>query len=100
VIQFSEGFASRVASNPIFLNSRGVTARGLIGKKLGFSTFLTDNQERGPVFFQQQVNKFKAVPGVGFYKPFKKNGYDYFDARGYITFAAVKNYCRCAVWLR
>jgi hypothetical protein len=29
---------------------------------------------------------------VGFYKPFKTNGYDYFDARGYITFAAVKNY--------
>jgi len=76
----------------IFLNSRGITARGLIGNKIGFSTFITDNQERGPQFFQQQVNKFKAVPGVGFYKPFKTTGVDYFDARGYITFAAVKNY--------
>ncbi len=74
----------------IFLNSRGVTARGLIGKKIGFSTFLTDNQERGPQFFQQQVNTYKAVPGVGFYKPFKKTGVDYFDARGYITFNAAK----------
>ena len=76
----------------IFLNSRGVTVRGLIGKKIGFSALITDNQERGPQFFQQQVTKFKAVPGVGFYKPFKKTGVDYFDARGYITFAAVKNY--------
>jgi hypothetical protein len=25
------------------------------------------------------------VPGQGFYKSFKKTGYDYFDARGYIT---------------
>jgi Capsule assembly protein Wzi len=76
----------------IFLNSRGITARGLIAKKIGFSALITDNQERGPQFFQQQVNKFKAVPGYGFYKPFKTTGVDYFDARGYITFAAVKNY--------
>ena len=74
----------------IFLNSRGVSARGLIAKKIGFSTFLTDNQERGPQFFQQYVNNARAVPGVGFYKPFKNTGVDYFDARGYITVNAAK----------
>ena len=74
----------------IFLNTRGVSVRGLIGKKIGFSSFITDNQERGPVFFQQQVGKYRAVPGVGFYKTFKKTGVDYFDARGYITFNAAK----------
>lgn len=74
----------------IFLNSRGITTRGMIGKKVGFSALITDNQERGPQFFQQQVNKFKAVPGFGFYKNFKKTGVDYFDARGYITFGATK----------
>ena len=72
----------------IFLNSKGITLRGTIGRKIGFSTFITDNQERGPQFFQQNVNQFRAVPGVGFYKPFKVNGYDYFDARGYISFKA------------
>ena len=92
VLQFSEGAEKGNSGKALFVNSRGVTARGLIGKKLGFSTLITDNQERGPEFFQQQVTKFRAVPGVGFYKPFKTNGYDYFDARGYITFAAVKNY--------
>ena len=75
-------------SQAIYLNSKGVTARGTIGKKIGFSTTITDNQERGPKFFQQQVNQYGAVPGVGFYKPFKTNGYDYFDARGYVTFKA------------
>ena len=74
----------------IFLNSRGINVRGLLGKKVGFSSYITDNQERGPRFFQEQVNKFKAVPGNGFYKTFKKTGVDYFDARGYITFNAAK----------
>lgn len=87
VLQFTQGVETGY-SKSIFLNSRGVTARGTIGRKIGFSTFLTDNQERGPQFFQQQVNSFRAVPGVGFYKPFKTSGYDYFDARGYITFKA------------
>jgi hypothetical protein len=74
----------------IFINSRGVSVRGLIAKKVGFSSWFTDNQERGPQFFQQQVTSSRAVPGVGFYKPFKKNGVDYFDARGYFTFNAAK----------
>ena len=74
----------------IFLNSRGVNVRGLVGKKVGFSSYITDNQERGPRFFQEQVNTFRAVPGNGFYKTFKKTGVDYFDARGYITFNAAK----------
>jgi hypothetical protein len=74
----------------IFLNTRGVNVRGLLAKKVGFSSYITDNQERGPRFFQQQVNSFRAVPGNGFYKTFKKTGVDYFDARGYITFNAAK----------
>jgi hypothetical protein len=91
VLQIHQGYETGTKKS-VSLNSRGVSVRGLIAKKLGFSAFITENQERGPQFFQQQVNNFKAVPGVGFYKPFKTNGVDYFDARGYITFAAVKNY--------
>lgn len=74
----------------IYLNSRGINARGMISKKIGFFTSITDNQERGPKFFQQRVAAFRAVPGVGFYKVFKSTGVDYFDARGYITFNAAK----------
>jgi Capsule assembly protein Wzi len=74
----------------IFLNSRGISTRGMIARKVGFSALITDNQERGPQFFQKQVERYDAVPGVGFYKPFKRNGVDYFDARGYITFNAAK----------
>jgi len=92
VLQFNAGFETGNTDQSVYLNSRGVTLRGMIARKVGFASSLIENQERGPQFFQERVNKFQAVPGVGFYKPFKTNGYDYFDARGYITFAAVKNY--------
>lgn len=90
VFQFKIGVENGY-DRSIYLNSKGVTARGMIGRKIGFSTYLTDNQERGPRFFQQQVSQYRAVPGVGFYKPFKTEGYDYFDARGYITVNAAKS---------
>lgn len=74
----------------MFLNTRGATVRGMIARKIGFSSFISENQERGPQFFRQRVTETGAVPGYGFYKPFKKTGYDYFDARGYITFGLAK----------
>lgn len=74
----------------IFLNTRGITLRGRIADKIGFAAYITDNQERDPLYVQQWVDERKAVPGEGFYKSFKKTGYDYFDARGYITFNVAK----------
>ncbi len=74
----------------VYLNTRGFNARGMIAKKVGFFASMTDNQERGPLYFQERVSQFKAVPGVGFYKGFKSNGVDYFDARGYFTVNAAK----------
>ncbi len=75
----------------LFLNTRGIAVRGMIARKVGFASFLSENQERGPKFFRQRVDSTGAVPGYGFYKPFKKTGYDYFDARGYITFGLAQS---------
>jgi hypothetical protein len=74
----------------IFLNTRGVTLRGRIANKIGFAAYITDNQERDPMYVQEWSTARKAVPGAGFYKDFKTTGYDYFDARGYFTFGATK----------
>jgi hypothetical protein len=84
VLQFTQSFETGNRKN-LFLNSRGVTARGLIGKNIGFNTSIIDNQERGPDFYTNYVNSTSAVPGVGFYKDFKANAFDYFDARGTIS---------------
>ena len=89
VINFLAGSKAGNTENT-FLNTRGITARGTIAHKIGFSTTITENQERGPDFFQNRVKQFHAVPGVGFYKSFKRNAFDYFDARGYVTFNATK----------
>jgi len=74
----------------VFLNSKGISLRGLIAKRVGFSAYITDNQERGPSFVQERVNQFLAVPGAGFYKPFKRTATDYIDARGSINFGVTK----------
>ncbi len=73
-------------SERVFLNSKGLTLRGRIGSHLGFSTYLTDNQERGPAFVMDRISEFSAVPGAGYYKDFKATAVDYFDARGSINF--------------
>ena len=77
-------------SQRLYLNAKGITGRGLIGKKVGFDFYITDNQERPPVFVQQLEDQLLAVPGAGFYKTFKQTGYDYFDARGSVYFNAAK----------
>ncbi|HET6993954.1 MAG TPA: hypothetical protein VFI06_03180, partial [Chitinophagaceae bacterium] len=51
----------------LFLNTRGVTVRGRIANKIGFSAYITDNQERDPKYVQDWINKRKAVPGAGLY---------------------------------
>jgi len=90
VIQYTVAKESNNNDN-LFLNTRGVTVRGQIANKIGFFTYLTDNQERAPKYVQDFISMRKAVPGAGYYKPFKAaGGTDYFDARGYFTFNVTK----------
>jgi hypothetical protein len=75
----------------LFLNTRGLAVRGRIANKIGFSAYLTDNQERDPSYVQRFITERQAVPGQGFFKAFKDpGGVDYFDARGHITFNVTK----------
>jgi hypothetical protein len=79
----------------VYLNSKGLELRGLIGNKIGFYSSLTDNQENGAKFYASRVDSLNAAQGVGFYKIFKptptgNKGQDYFDYRGYITFKLAK----------
>ena len=73
-----------------FVNQRGLSVRGHLGKKIGFSMMAMDIQEQGPTFFRSWVDSFKSVPGGNFFKVFKQDAVDYIDARGYFTFKAHK----------
>lgn len=90
VIQFSISKESNSDEN-LFLNTRGVYIRGKLANKIGFYSYITDNQERDPAYVRQWVSDRKAVPGHGLYKTFKTpTGLDYFEARGYFTFNVTK----------
>lgn len=79
------------SSEKLFLNTRGVYIRGKIANKIGFYSYITDNQERDPSYVRQWVSERRAVPGHGLYKTFKTpTGLDYFEARGYFTFNVTK----------
>jgi len=74
----------------IFLNSRGISIRGVIARRLGFYTQLVENLERSPLFMQDRILQTRAVPGAGRYNSYKLSGVDYSDARGGFTFNAAK----------
>lgn len=78
--------SERGSSRHLFQNTRGLAVRGVIAKKIAFAASITDNQERLPSYVDSFVSMRKAVPGAGFFQEFKNDAYDYFDARGYISF--------------
>lgn len=70
----------------VYVFSRGLTARGMIAKKIGFQFYATENQEQGPIQFRRFVDSNRAVPGAGYSKDYNNGkGRDYFDARGSVT---------------
>lgn len=80
----------------LFVNTKGIEVRGNIGKRIGFYSTFTDNQERGPLNHQNYVAHYSAVPGgPTYYKDFKigKPGIaqDYLNATGYVDLNVYKN---------
>ncbi|HET9487732.1 MAG TPA: hypothetical protein VFO54_09865, partial [Chryseosolibacter sp.] len=76
----------------LFINTRGVEVRGMVDKRVGFYTYLTDNQAMLPAYVADQMSGNGAVPHEGFWKNYKEGeGVDFLHARGYITFEATKS---------
>ncbi|MDO7854032.1 capsule assembly Wzi family protein [Hymenobacter convexus] len=77
-----------------YVSTRGVQLEGTIDQKLGFYTFLADNQQAVPGYVQTRIERDRIVPHEGYWKFFKTVGgsqYDFFTARGGITYAAGKH---------
>jgi hypothetical protein len=76
----------------LFINTRGVEVRGMIDRKVGFYTYLTDNQAVLPSYVWEQMARNPVVPHEGFWKEYKTGkGVDFLQARGYITFELTKH---------
>lgn len=97
VLYVGGGNDSQVSS-ALFTNTRGVEVRGMVDKKVGFYTYLSDNQVRLPRYISENIRndsahgRYPVIPHEGFWKSFKEgDGYDFFQARGYISFEATKH---------
>ncbi len=89
IFDFGVGFDG--GDETLFTNTRGVELRGMINRKLGFYSYLGENQIRFPEYVRQWISDDRyVVPGEGFWKSYKTNGVDFFTARGYISFDAAK----------
>ncbi len=91
VLHLEAGSGFNGSLNP-YVNTRGVEIRGMIDEKIGFYSYLADNQARFPNYVRAKITSQQgAIPGEGWNIPFGDQGYDFFTARGYIAFQATKN---------
>lgn len=78
-----------------YINTRGIEVRGTLNKKLGFYSMLTENQIVYPEYVRNYGREYNANPYEGFTKipnaDSSKYLADFFSARGYITFQALKS---------
>ncbi len=81
----------------VFQNTRGVEAQGYIDGKVWFYTQLLENQRAFPSFTEDWIQKYRTIPGQGFYKSYSSQvidnlkGYDYFLTRAYVGFNVSKS---------
>lgn len=74
----------------VFQNTRGLNIRGTLDGKLYFSSSIFENQRHFLPHISSRINRDKAIPGNGFYKPYQSsilnnlNGWDYLNAEGYV----------------
>jgi len=92
-----EGGRERDNERFMFANQRGVELRGGVDRIVTFYTSLIESQARYPGYVTERIEQFRAVPRVGFYKPFRRGdervaeAYDFNVANAYIGVQASKH---------
>ena len=73
-----------------YRNVRGAEIYGHIAHKLGFYTYVSENQARFPHYIRDEIAYQSVVKGTTLHKPFKNQGNDFFQARGYVTYSPIQ----------
>ncbi|MGB3616737.1 MAG: capsule assembly Wzi family protein [Catalinimonas sp.] len=73
-------------SATLYTNTRGAELHGLIDGKIGFYSYLTENQAVFPAHVGAFEERTRALPAEAFWKRLEPTGYDWITARGYVTF--------------
>lgn len=88
--EYGKDFADaslRADTTHFYKNTRGLIIRGNIGKKVSFMTSFYENQAFFPQYLDDFVREYKVAPGQGRTKSFKKTGFDYAMASGYVSYS-------------
>ncbi|MBK9336124.1 MAG: hypothetical protein IPM98_05890 [Lewinellaceae bacterium] len=81
----------------LFANQRGLEVRGDVDGRVFFYTSLVETQARFPNYVNRWIADYQAVPGAGFYKPYRsrafdiRDGYDFNLASAHIGFQITKH---------
>lgn len=96
--EFGKDLADK-SGEKLYKNTRGFIVRGSIGKRFAFESNFYENQATYAQYiddyifstnklFPQTANyQYDVIPGQGRAKKFKKNGYDYAMASGYVSYS-------------
>lgn len=71
-----------------FINTRGAQIHGSIDGKIGFYTYVGENQAAFPAYVDDYIRENLQVPQEGFWKNFGERGVDFLTARGHISLQA------------
>jgi len=78
------------SDKPLYTNTRAVEIRGNIAGKIGFYSFISENQMRTAPHEMAFRSTWGSYPGAHLTKSYKDGDIDFLQARGYITFSPVK----------
>jgi hypothetical protein len=94
ILHFAYGKDNTVEEN-LYTNGRGIEMRGTLNKKLSFYSMLTENQIIYPKYVRDYIRSYNSFQYEGLTKVVDSDSVrlltDFFSARGYITFQALKN---------
>lgn len=79
----------RVTDSSTYLNGRGFSVNGSIGKNFSFSSSFYENQGTFVPYLNSNIRQNSVVPGQGYVRDFYK-GFDYGMATGYISYTPSK----------
>lgn len=74
-----------------YINTRGIQVEGMIDNKIGFYTYIGENQMQLPGYVNEYVRRTLTVPQEGFWKGLGNDGVDFLTARGHISIHATRH---------
>ena len=75
-----------------YVTSKGFEIRGQVDDIFGFYALFLSEQGNFPNYVQDYIRRTQTPPGAGYWKEYKRGGYDYFLAKGYVTITPTKHF--------